>query len=431
MRYLLLFISVLLLKSLFFLPGLYAQETESLDWDIDSIFDEPLQEELPPDNDTDENETAAVLLQQRGFFLEASYEFYAGIAPGWYDFPEMRNDNYYFDRFIKMRNTMDIDVQISEVFRVKSVVYFEVPDFRFRLGDFFFDYRLLDRVFFRGGKYDLVWGISPNFGFTNLLSRVPAQDPDSENKTFFGESFILKADIPIGKGGIQILTMTRMDLLQDKPSLPGLNDFGFGGKYNLALQKIDLDLGIFYQLEMPFRSFLSAKTTLWGFEFYNEWLAAIDFEKPSDWGWAVNLGFGREFFGSKFKVNGEFFYNGEKETYWYLPETNIRDADTSPFMEGFNLALNLQYKPWEKGDPSIFLRTLYAPMENSAQLIPGFRLRPWRHLEFLLAVPMGLGSKDGYYYKNTYTIDNSAKPLPFAVIFMVTLKGSVQFGQNF
>jgi hypothetical protein len=127
------------------------------------------------------------------------------------------------------------------------------------------------------------------------------------------------------------------------------------------------------------------------------------------------------------------FYNAEKDTYRYYPETNIREAGTSPFIEGFNMALNLIYKPWEKGNPRFYLGTLYAPTQNSAHLIPGFRLSPLNNLEINFAVPMALGEKDGYYYKNTVIMaaQNENEPLPFAVVFIITLSGGVQFGHYY
>jgi hypothetical protein len=187
---------------------------------------------------------------------------------------------------------------------------------------------------------------------------------------------------------------------------------------------------------MVMRAFLSAKTTLWNTELYSEGLLAIDLDEPANTSGAGNIGFGRDFFDGKFKVNGELFYNAEKDTYWYHPETNIREAGTSPFIEGFNIALNLLYKPWEKGSPRFYLGSLYAPAQNSAQIIPAFRLSPWDNIEFYFALPMSLGSKDGYFYNNTPTraVENEIKPnepLPFTFIFMITLSGGVQFGHYY
>jgi hypothetical protein len=402
---------------------------DSLDWDIDSIFDEketPAEEKVTkPDKD---EVTVKRLIQRRGLQFNAGYEFNIGLAPGWYMPPwdeEWDKVHYYLDRAVKMRGSFDIDAQISESFRAKSEIHFDIPGFAFVLGDFFFDYKIYDAVFIRGGKYSLSWGISPNYDYTNLLSRVP-KDGNA------GDSYIFKADVPIDKGGLQILAMTRYNLMY-RSEMPKLEDFGFGGKYNLALRYVDINAGIFYQEFMVMRNFISAKTTLWNTELYGEGLVAVDIHEPSNISGAGSIGFGRDFFNGKFSVNGELFYNAEKDTYRYLPETNIREAGTSPFIEGFNIALNLIYKPWEKGNPRFVLGTLYAPAQSSAQLIPGFKLSPLNNLEFYFAVPMALGEKDGYYYKNTVIMaaQNENKPLPFAVVFMVTLSGGVQFAHRY
>ena len=411
---------------------------ESLDWDIDSIFDEPAQEtpkkeEPKPAAPSRPQATVQNRLQRRGFTFTTSYLFQTGIAPGWLSTPwsdGWSESGYYLDRFIRMQVSFGIDAQISEVFRAKSTIRFEIPNFRPILGDFFFDYKLYNTVFFRGGKYNLSWGISPNYSFTDLLSRVPENGSTRD-------PFIFKADVPIGSGGFQALALTRVNLMGSGFVLPKLEDFGFGGKYNLALRQVDLDTGIYYQEGMPLRAFTSAKTTLWNTELYNEWLGAIDVDDPSNISGAVNVGFERVFFNKKLNVNGELFYNGEKDTYWYQPETDIWEAGTNTFVEGFNMALNLRYRPWEKGNPRIFLRTLYAPMQHSAQIVPGFRFSPWRHLELYMAIPMALGSEDGYYARHTitktdrYNDEKIRKPLPFAIIFYVTLRGSVNFGHYY
>jgi hypothetical protein len=417
--------------ALLFIVSLSAAAQDSLDWDIDTIFEE----QAAPDGEDEaitetvaETVTVRQIIQRRGLQFSAGYEFNIGVAPGWYLAPwdsEWDRGDYYLDRAIKMRASFGVDAQISRFFRVKTDVYFEIPNFAFTLGDFFFDYNIYDAVFARGGKYNLSWGISPNYGFTNLLSRVP-KDGNA------WDSFIFKADVPIGKGGFQVLSLTRYNLMYSS-EIPRLEDFGFGGKYNLALPRVDLDTGIFYQEGMAMRGFISAKTSLWNTELYSEGLVAIDVDEPSNISGAFNFGFARNFFNGKFSANGELFFNDEQDTYWYHPETNIREAGTSPFIEGFNIALNLIYKPWNKGNPRLYLGVLYAPEQHSARLIPGFRLSPLDHVEFYFAVPMALGDKNGYYYKNTVIMasQNENKPLPFAVVFMITLNGGVQFGHYY
>jgi len=401
-----------------------SQEKAALDWDIDSVFNEPAPEAPPEKPKTDTANVTMVdkLIKRPNFILGASYEFITGIIPGWREYPwsSVEDRGYYLNRAIKLSSSLNMDAQIDNIFRVSSTISFEIPNFYFILGDFFFDYNLDDVVFFRGGKYSHSWGISPNYNFTNLLARVP-KDGNA------GESYIMKVDVPTGIGGFQALVLTRADLMhmRDAADLK-LEDFGYGGKYNLALRWVDFDLGIFYQDGMALRTFLSIKTTLGKTELYTEGLAAIDVNDPSNKSGAVSLGFIRDFFVQKFNVNGEVFYNTERDVYWYRPETNILEAAVTPFIEGLNLALNLRYKFGGKGNPRLAVQTRYAPFENSVQLIPGFMLNPLPHVEFSAAVPMALGSKEGYYYNNTYMVDLDNKPIPFCVVLIVSLKGSIQ-----
>ena len=403
--------------------NLPAQEQKTLDWDIDDVFNEPAQEthtEEPKNNKP--AVTVNNLIKQKGITFDASYEFLTGVAPGWREPPWASVEDYglYLDRYIKLKSSLTADALIDDSLRVKTVFSFEIPSFSISLGDFFFDYNINDKIFFRGGKYSHSWGLASNFTFTNLLSRVP---DDSYN----GDSFIFKTDIPTGIGGFQFLTLTRYNLMGNEPELPKLEDFGFGGKYNLALKWVDFDMGLYYQENMPLRTFLSIKTTILKTELYSEGLVAINVNNLSEMSGAVSFGFTKELFNNKFSINGEVFYNAEKDSYVYNPETYITDANVTAFKEKLNIALNLGFKFGGKTNPSLFAKMLYAPFEDSMQIIPGFKINPLSHIEVYLAVPMTLGSKDGYYYKNTYTTDNEDKPIPFCVILLFKLTGSTQF----
>jgi hypothetical protein len=417
MKWCLIFLSLLVAVSL------GAQEDDSLNWDIDSLFDEPLPEspveESPEDGAS--GLSALGLVRRRGFTFDASFEFMAGLAPGW-EVPfwfstDEDEDAFSWGPAVKMTAKFGLDAQISEFFRVKTLIGFSIPNFTIKLDDFFFDYSLYDKVFFRGGKYNHSWGISPNYSFANLLSRVP-------KKGLWGDSYIFKADVPIGIGGIQALALTRANLAGG--ILPGWSDIGYGAKYNLALRWADFDIGVFYQEGMALRGFMSIKTTIGKTELYNEWMAVIHSDNEAASG-AGNVGVVRDFFGGKLSVNGELFYNAEKDSYWYRPESGFREADTSPFVEGFNVALNLLYRFGGKLNPRLFLQMFYTPLQNSAQVVPGFRLSLWPYIEFYFAVPMGLGDRNSYYY--SHTADPHDRP--FSVVMLLTLTGGVRAVYNY
>jgi len=410
------------LLALVFAASIAAQEENSpeasLDWDIDTIFDQP-SDEIPGEEKTEgitQVSSAPVnLMSRRGYTFNASFRFVAGFLPGWDQAPwHFDGDQHYSTNpSVRMRSTFSINAQISEVLSVKTSLYFTIPSFAIRLDDFFFDYSLYETVFLRGGKFGLSWGISRNYNFANLISRIP-------DKKYNRAPFLLKADIPFGIGGFQFVTLTRANLMGGRT--PAREDFAYGGKYNLAHPLFDADIGIFYQEGMDLRSFMSIKTTLWDFELYNEYLGAFDIEGNSGFSGAVNLGIAREFFDRKFSVNAEIFYNAERNAMWFSPETDLKDSEIFSFLEGFNLALNLLYRVGGKGNPRLFVQTLYAIEQDSARLIPGFRLSPWQHVDLYFAVPMSLGSKEGYYYLH----NEDPRNRPFSVVLLATIRGSVR-----
>jgi len=403
--------------------SLYAPDDDFLHWDIGTIFDGP--SDAPAFQEIEDPGVSQVLSQirQRGIIFDASYEFWGGFAPGWSEAPWFITDNREFTwaPAVRMRADFGIDAQISEVFRVRTSVYFTVPNFAFTLGEFFFDYNLHDRVFFRAGKFGLSWGISPNFNFTNLPARIP-------DESFSRDAFIARVDVPIGIGGFQFLALTRANIMQG--AAPQWQDVGWGGKYNLAFRWADFDMGFFHQYGMPFRCFLSINTTIGNTEVYNEWMLAIDGSRGRASG-AFNVGFVRDFFDNRLTANGELFYNAEDSAFWFDPGTTIRDAEVSPFISGFNIALNLLYRLGGASNPRLFLQFLYAPEQHSAQLVPGFRLSPpfLPHAELYFAIPMALGRRDGFYYRNPVDIEDRRRP--FSITLLLSLRGNARLARNF
>ena len=409
---------LLVLLGLLFIMPVAAQEGGLPEWDFGTLFDEPLEE--PPEEDPEEGFSPTAMLRQPGFTFNGTFEFAMGLVPGWDEAPwyEAEDRGFSWRPVSRVRFRFDLDTQISEILRVRSSLFFTLPGYDIELREFFFDYTLFDRIFFRGGRFNHSWGFSPNFAFTNLIARVP-------DASHTDDPFMLRANIPVGIGGFQFLALTRRDLLYGDDVRH--SDVGYGGKFNLALRWADIDIGAFYQETMPLRGFLSIRTTIGQTEWYNEWLGAVDLNRPQNVGHAVNLGFFRDFFRSRITVNGEVFYNSERGTYWHSPETSIREADTFLFNDGLNFAFNVIYRFRGRSAPRLFVQALYAPAQNSAQLVPGFRLTPWEHLELYFAVPMALGCRDGHYYRNTGDPQGNR---PFAIVMLLTLRGSIRIGQN-
>jgi len=423
----------LLISLLAFAPLAAQQEEGAFSWDMDTLFDTlPADPASSPSNSTDEQNDEHVLsevsllelVRQPGFVFDGRFEFLLGFAPGWNEVPWFDTEERIMTRApaAKMQVSFNIDAQFSNILRLNSTLFFTIPNFSLQLGDFFFDYNIEEKVFIRGGKFNQRWGISNNFPFTDLLSRVPPNNP-----RYVNEPLIIRADIPIKVGGFQLLSLTRANLLEGETFLP--NDLAYGVKYNLALTWIDIDVGSFFQEEMALRGFLSIKTTIGNTELYNEWLGVYDFyNEQRTKSAAASVGFIHEFFDNRLSVNGEFFYNTELDGYRFVPESNLTEATTTLFPSGINVALNLLYRLRIPGSPRIFLQTLYAPEQDSAQLVPGFRLNLFEHLELSFAVPMALGKKNGYYYQHPNDPANQNRP--FAIVLMLALRGNLRVAQR-
>ncbi|MCL1993153.1 MAG: hypothetical protein FWG66_09420 [Spirochaetes bacterium] len=427
----------LALASLFFVPAIAAQDAEPgaadswddfFDWDIDAIFggdaDAPIYIEI---EDADVSPVLA-LIRRPGVTFEAAFDFRLGTAPGWSEAPWFSSEDRSFTWApgFRMRSDFALDAQLSEWFRVRTSFYFTVPHFSLSLNEFFLDYNLQDQVFFRAGKSDIAWGISPNFAFSNLVARVPAPRYDDPFR-HAGSPYIMRADIPIGVGGIQLLALTRVNLLDG--IYPGRRDIAYGGRYNLALPLADFELGAFHQEGMPVRGIFSINTTILNTEFYSEWLLAVDPDSSWETSMAFNIGFVRGLFDNRLFLNGELFYNAESNAYWFREETAIRDAEVAPFVEGLNTAANILYSLGGRGNPRVFLQMFYAPLQNTAQLVPGFILNPFPHAELIFALPMALGRRDGHYYRNPIDVGDLNRP--FSISLMLSIRGSIQVAQFF
>ena len=407
--------NVLFFFLLFFLTGFsWAQnesEEETWDFDFSDSFEDIVEAE------EDENTVAESLGRSRVTMI-AAYNFYGGFSPGWSEFLWLDEKEYSYILAAKLEALISLDFQLSKYLRVWNSFYFSVPpdsSDMFSLKEFYFDYSYKDLVFLQLGQYEIAWGISPFFPFTNLPVRLPAEDSG-------GDAYIAKIDIPIGIGGLQLLGMTRYGFMKDTLS-PKFEEIAFGMKFNLALQSIDIDIGTFYHKEMPLHFFTSIKTTLGSTELYTEGLATVSHEKWDTANFSVNLGGLRDFFRGKLTVAGEVFYNGEDDSYWYRAKDDFREAKSNPFFGGWNSALSFIVRPGFLGT-RIFCRLLYAHEINSAQLVPGISIKPFEQLTVTLSVPMALGSREDYsYYRN----NEDRNDRPFSIILGATISGSFRY----
>jgi hypothetical protein len=425
-----------------------AQEEPLLDWDFDTLFDEAPEDSAdglsggqeaagsgtsqgtsgqgtvgPKTEQGTAPNLLAELVRRSGFSMGFSYSANAGFSPGWSETPWYAGEGYENEYThilgVNLNAYFDLDIRITEAFRTHSTVYFLVPDndaaknADMTLKDFYIDYSVVDRVFFRVGKYDHNWGISPNFTAANLLSRVPLNN-------YGGDAYIFKMDVPVGVGGFQFLALTRPGFISGGGT-PGFEEIGYGTKYNLAFTWVDLDMGLFYHKEMPLRSAASIKTTIKDTELYLEMMGAVRHETWDGFSVSANLGFAQSFFNDLISINGELFWNGEEDAYYFKPGTELEDAQTSPFIPGLNMAWNLVYRPKWIWDLRFAITGRWEKDTNSAYILPGLSFTPLPNLDVSLGFPIALGSREGYYYR-TGNADKTFRP--FSIALLINLNGS-------
>jgi len=439
---------------------------------LDSIFDEPSDEfygdesfaavETPSRQTSEQSPSAPVLrsVRRRGVEFSAAYNFRGAINPGWDMYPWEFDGEEEFSWAIalRMRGTIGINARITESLRIYNSFRFEMPAGNatslsttttntettspngqttitestviresainpvFSFLDFYLDYNFADKVFLRVGKFSQSWGVSRNFSFTNILARVP--DPKKAQKEGRnprgGASYIVKLDIPVDIGGLQLLAMTRVNIAGN--ITPIREDIGYGAKYNLAFDWANFDLGFYMQDGLPTRAFLSAKTTLWDTDFYNEYLASYD----NSLEFAFNFGFSKSLLNDRMEIGGEYFFNGEDIDYqdYFRAETDFRVEGISRLPYGSSIALNFLYRFDTEMNPRFFTRFRYSVEEDSFSFVPGFRITPFQNIEVYLAIPMALGNKEGFYYEDSKNVLN--QPRPFSFLFYVTFSGSVR-----
>jgi hypothetical protein len=409
-------------------PGLIlnTQEEAGADWeefipdqeevflDIDSLFDNSTVEEI------EEPEDGPISIRDR-IMLEAAYGFLGGFAPGlseapWYNEP--KEDSYIIG--IKMEALLSMRFSLTDNFRVKNTFSFLVPDETvFSIKEFYFEYDFFNVAFLQAGLYEISWGISQFFPFTNLPARIPA-------KQSAGDAYTGRIKIPIGLGGLELLALTRHAFMSNTAD-PSFDELAYAMKYNLALEGIDIDTGAYYYKDLPFFFFVSLKTTLGNTELYTEGLAAVSHETWKEARFSGNAGFVHDFFRGKLTLLGEVFYNGELDSAWWRAKTEFLEQKPVDLYEGLNGALAFIIRPGIAG-MRIFSQCLYSLERNSAWLVPGISITPVENFTISLSVPMALGDRCEDGDKTTYYRNNmDQKNRPFSILLGVNFKGKVRY----
>ena len=377
--------------------------------DLDSIFSNENNGENVNSNDKSENseqqkentqEVLEELLNTSGFTFKADFQLFTGYSPGINTLFPAENDKiiYLGSILFGMSSNFTLDYNISKNFRVLQKISVAYPNFNFVFNEFFADYTLYDFLFFRLGMQKIKWGESRNYSFANLPNRLP------DNYEGDKQTIALKLSMPIGIGGMEILTLTRKGFWQESP-FPAFNDMGFGLKNNFFLWNMDINIGLFYHYELFPKAFVSLKTTLFDtLELYSEGIISVDpvmtdntmengkIDNPIDFGF--DIGLYNDFFDGFIETGLEYYYNGEETQLTVI-------GDQFPLFWGHNISFYIGFNIKGKNPIKIFAQAMYSDSTISGIIVPGITMDLSSELMLSIVSSIFLGDNiDGYPFYN-------------------------------
>ena len=258
----------------------------------------------------------------------------------------------------------------DETLRIQGTVEFASLSFSPTVTEMFFDYTLLNSVFFRVGMHTVSWGITRFF------------DAGGDLMAASGTGLDIKANVPIGPGGITGVVLATPGQM----SLTNLSwrNLTFGAQGDLPIGKSEILLSGTYidSAATPMRSTLALKTSFLNVDLFAEgigsWTRDVPFALPS-----FVSGFYWEHPEPEYKFYGEYYLNAG--------DTTLRDKRLA-VATGMDKAFG---SPFTLG-----LEWTHAFIDNSGIIIPGVSFDPWPHVTVLVGVPCRYGAPGSFYLLN-------------------------------
>jgi len=432
-------ILIFFVSSVFFLSiqvG-FSQENSEASSSVDSLFEK--QEEEKENKKDNGNQAESTVLdrvkEDEPLQIKANVRFIGGYSPGWTK-PIGEEGQYEDIPIVDLSSSLSLVYNVSSDLTINQKFVFTYPDYEFTAKELYMDYSIKNLAYLTIGLKKISWGISPNFPYTNIIQRQ-ADSPLSPVKA--QNTLIGRLSIPIGIGGIEILAQNK-DEYQENPQSPQADRIGFGAKYNFAGERIDINVGSYYQKGLNGRMFVSGITTVTDWmELYAEAVAvnsrtrndSTEAQQSEDVkeGWVeiapdiklynnnpdygANIGVVLSFFDNTLDINGEYYYNGEET------ENTVVGA-RFPLFWGHNIALNAEYKV---PNTALLLQAgyRYNTLFNSSFLAPRISIDLIKHLNAEIVAGMAWGPEEaGYRAENP-----DEKDRPAFMAFVFTLKGNL------
>ncbi|MFW6288769.1 MAG: hypothetical protein ACOC2Q_03215, partial [Spirochaetota bacterium] len=239
----------------------------------DDMFSEPLIDDTEEAGDSDADSFSSLLVSET-VEIGGRYSFEVQTSAAWNDPTAVFTDTMNPDSVsmsTALSSRLFFDARPDEDFRVfgkMTASYpFETDDATgrelqdvFHIEELFSDFNWNDRVFFRGGKQTLNWGVGYFYSPADLLNiaEIDPEDPEAELEG----PVALKANIPLGVNNLYFYALPTAG---DEPF-----DLGLAAKGELVVGPGEIGVGVIYQRDVSPAGMATVSTSFGDFDLFGE-----------------------------------------------------------------------------------------------------------------------------------------------------------------
>ena len=302
--------------------------------------------------------------------IRRSFSSTAASSVGWSGYPKANNLSEGFEATAGAvaEARLSFMARPSPIFNMGGSLYTEIdykngiPDWTDIIVDeLYADYILLDKIFFRMGKFPMKWGNGRLFTPGDLMAL-------SER----GLSF--RANFPTVMNGLTLVALANRYYMESPDagfSIP--EDLVSAALLEKVFGNVLLSLGGRFQDRDGLKTLASVKTVAFRTDVFTDFILCYDNDDNIDF--QAVTGFFREW--EKLMIYGEYFFNG------------LTDGN-----KDHNVGLAMGYKKIFSSPVDVGIEWRHAFIDNSGRVFPGISFSPWQHIRMNFGIPILYGDEE-------------------------------------
>ncbi len=333
------------------------------------LFDEPTEDFVVKDTDVDHRKQVE---QNEQMIIKRSFSAQGGGSIGWIGFPQFDDLSDGFDVALgsSAKALLSFSAKPDPIFGVSGTFYTEIDydngktDWsQLVIDQLYGDYILLDKAFFRVGKFPMKWGQGRIFTPGDLMD-------ESE------DGVSVRAAFPTVMDGLTLVTLANKYYQNNRKKQFGEHDLVAGGLIDKVFGNLYLSLGTRYQYYAGWNFLGSLKIVLFKIDFFTD-MVLLENKTEDDYDFETVAGFFREW--DKFKIYGEYSYE------------KVHEISTNEYEYGHNVGLAAGYKKIFSTSIDFAVEWRHTFYDNSGRVIPAISFYPWKFVRMNFGVPILYG----------------------------------------